>query len=63
MTAWATDRTPCPITSLPTHELTWPKLALIVAACAVGGFIGGVGLAALVTTIIGRRALDALTGP
>jgi hypothetical protein len=61
MTAWATDRTPCPITSLPTHELTWPKLALIVAGCAVGGFIGGVGLAALATTIIGRRVWETVT--
>lgn len=36
--------------------MTWPKAGLIVAGCAVGGFIGGVGLAALVTAVLARRA-------
>lgn len=43
--------------------MTWTKAALIIAGCAVGGFIGGIGLATLITTTIGRRAWDALTGP
>lgn len=45
----------------PDHELTWGKVGLIVAGCAVGGVIGGVGLAALVTHITVRRLWEALT--
>lgn len=42
-------------------DISWPKAGLIIAGCAVGGFIGGIGLAALVTTIIGRRVWDTIT--
>jgi uncharacterized protein involved in exopolysaccharide biosynthesis len=38
--------------------VSWNKALLIVAGCAAGGFIGGVGLAVLTTTIIGRRAWE-----
>lgn len=41
--------------------VTWTKAGLIVAGCAVGGFIGGIGLAALVTTIAGRRVWETVT--
>lgn len=40
--------------------MTWPKVAVIVGGCAVGGFVGGVGLAALITAITARRAMERL---
>jgi hypothetical protein len=65
---------PCPLSFTNVHDSTgvpwstgdtisWSKAVIIIGGCAVGGFIGGVGVAALVSTIIGRRAWDALTGP
>lgn len=38
--------------------MTWPKALLIVGACGLGGFIGGIGLAALVTAVLGRRVWE-----
>lgn len=41
--------------------MSWNKALLIVAGCAAGGFIGGVGLASLITAVVGRRVWETVT--